>query len=96
MSNTGATNYRITISSDRFRVTRGGVDIPHPATGAPVYEQVWTDISLSPTGTITFDGYGVPTLGAPLAFGGNQASITVTAGGDSTTVTLERDTGFVR
>ena len=96
MSNTGATGYRITLSSNGYAVTQGGTAITHPISGQAGYSNSWSDATISPTGTIDFNGYGEPTLGAPLVFGGNQAVITATVGSDSQSLSLERITGLVR
>lgn len=96
MSNTGATGYRVTISSSGYAVTQGGTSITHPVTGQAGYTNSWSDATISPTGTIDFNGYGEPTLGAPLTFGGNQVVISATVGSDAQSLTLERITGLVR
>lgn len=52
------------------------------------------DVALSPTGTVTFTGKGRPQCGGGLSCAAGQAVITVSANGDSETVTLEAVTGF--
>jgi len=89
MSHSGATNYRIAISSTGYTVTQSGTPIVHPVTGAASYTKTWSDISLAPAATITFDAYGNPGLGAPL-------TITLSKGSDNNSVTVENVTGFVR
>lgn len=89
MSHSGATNYRIAISGTGYAVTQSGAPIVHPVTGAASYTKTWSDISLSPAATITFDAYGNPGLGSPL-------TITLSKGTDSATVTVENITGFAR
>lgn len=90
MSHSGANNFRIDITASGYTVSQSGVAIPHPVTGAASYTRAWSDISLAPTATITFDAYGNPVgLAAPL-------SITVSKGGESDSVTVEHITGFTR
>jgi type IV pilus assembly protein PilE len=90
MNHSGANNYRIDINTSGYAVTQSGVAIPHPVTGAASYTRTWSDISLAPAATITFDSYGNPiALAAPL-------TITVSKGADSDSVTVENITGFVR
>lgn len=89
MNHSGATNYRIAISASGYTVTQSGTAIPHPVTGAAGYTKTWSDISLSPAATITFDAYGNPGLGSPL-------TITLSKGTESDTVTVENITGFAR
>ena len=96
MSNTGAADYQITVNGGGYRVTQAGVDITHPVTGAASYQSSWTNVTLAPTGVISFDGYGAPTLSGGLAWGGNQEVIAVTVGSDSNNVTVEQVTGFTR
>lgn len=96
MSNTGATDYQITLTGGGYSVTQGGAAIPHPVTGVAGYTSAWSGVTLSPTGTISFDGYGTPSLGGALAFSANQEVISVSVGAESRNVTIEQLTGFVR
>jgi prepilin-type N-terminal cleavage/methylation domain-containing protein len=89
MSNTGATDYQIAVTSSGYAVTQGGAAIPHPVTGAAGYSRTWSDVSLSPATTIVFDGYGAPNLAAPV-------TITLSHGSESASVTVENVTGFAR
>ena len=95
MTNTGAPPFQIQVTGSGYSVTQNGVAIPHPVTGAAGYTSSWSNVSVSPTATISFDGYGEPTLLAG-AWSGNQLSFTVTVGSESSGVTLERVTGFAR
>lgn len=95
MSNTGAAPYQIQVTGSGYSVTQNGAAIPHPVTGAGTYTRSWTKVSVSPTATIGFDGYGEPTLLAG-AWGGNQLAFTLSVGSESDGVTLERVTGFAR
>ena len=97
MSNTGATDYQIVIGAGGYTVQlQGGGSVPHPVTGAASYSSNWSNVTLSPTGTITFDGYGEPSLSGSLAFSGNQEVITVAVGSENRTIAVEQTTGFVR
>lgn len=95
MTNTGAPPFQIQVTGTGYSVTQNGSAIPHPVTGAGTYTSSWTKIGVSPTATISFDGYGEPTLLAG-AWGGNQLAFTVSVGSESDGVTLERVTGFAR
>ena len=96
MSHTGANNYQVSVTAGGYQVTQSGVAIPHPVTGAAGYASSWSGVGLSPTGTISFNGYGEPSLSGGLAWGGNQESIVLTAGGDTSAVSIQRLTGYVR
>jgi len=96
MSNTGAADYQVAINGGSYRVTQAGIDIIHPVTGVAPYQFNWTNVTLAPTGVISFDGYGVPTLTGALTFAGNQEVVSVTVGADSDNVTIEQVTGFTR
>ncbi len=96
MSNSGAANYQIAINGGSYRVTQAGVDINHPVSGTSPYQSNWTNVALAPTGVISFDGYGVPTLTGALVWAGNQEIVSVTVGADSDNVTIEQVTGFTR
>jgi len=95
MTNTGAPRFQIQVTGTGYSVTQNGVAITHPVTGVGAYTSSWTNVSVSQTATISFDGYGEPTLLAG-AWGGNQLAFTLTVGSESDGVTLERVTGFAR
>jgi MSHA pilin protein MshC len=86
-------NYRITISASGYTVTlvdsNSSSNVRNPVTKGASYTESWSGISLSPTTTINFDSRGRPDLGA-------DATITLTAGGDTETVVVEQTTGFAR
>ncbi len=96
LSHTGATNYQVTLSATGYSVTQGGAPITHPLTGASGYTSSWSDVGLGSSGTISFDGYGEPSLTGGLAWSGNQLLVTVSVGNLSDSLRLERITGFVR
>lgn len=52
--------------------------------------------SISPTGSIRFDGRGMPSCSAGLACTGSAENILLSASGDSATLTLEPYTGYIR
>jgi prepilin-type N-terminal cleavage/methylation domain-containing protein len=79
-----------------IRYTQAGADIPHPVTGAGIYQPSWTNVALAPTGVISFDAYGTPTLSGGLSWSGNQEVIAVTVGSDTGNVVVEQVTGFAR
>ena len=90
MSHSGAANFRIDITASGYVVTQSGAAIPHPVTGAANYSQTWSDISLAPAATISFDAYGNPVgLAAPV-------TIVLSKGSSTDSVTVENVTGFAR
>ncbi len=96
LSHTGAVDYQVTLSTSGYSVTQGGAPIPHPVTGAASYDSNWSNVSLDSSGTVSFDGYGEPSLGGGLTWSGNQLLVTVSVGNVSDTLRVERITGFVR
>lgn len=94
MDNTGKTNASITLSNDGFvfnNLSSLGLEwkLLKPA---PAYT-----VTINPTGTITFNGQGVPSCTNTLAlcFSNQTQPITVAANGNSVTIYLEPYTGFV-
>jgi MSHA pilin protein MshC len=51
---------------------------------------------INPTGTITFDGWGVPVCSGALSCADASEQITLSAGDESVTLVLEPYTGYVR
>ncbi|MCF6362188.1 MAG: type II secretion system GspH family protein [Gammaproteobacteria bacterium] len=96
LSHTGATNYEVTLTGIGYSVTQGGAAIAHPVTGASAYNSSWSNVTLGSSGTVSFDGYGEPSLAGGLAWSGNQLAVTVTVGNVSDSLRVERITGFVR
>jgi len=96
LSHTGATNYEVALTGTGYSVTQGGAPIAHPVTGASSYNSSWSNATLGSSGTISFDGYGEPSLAGGLTWSGNQLLVTVSVGNVSDSLRLERITGFVR
>lgn len=96
MTNTGAADYQVAINGTGYRVTQAGADITHPVSGGASYQSAWTGVTLAPTGVISFDGSGTPSLSGTLAWSGNQETISINVGSESKTVTIEQLTGFTR
>jgi len=92
---TDAATYGITINGGGFTVTQGGVAMPDPVNPSVNYIRVLDDTAINNTGSITFNGRGLPTCGGGLTCTNNNAVFNLTTGGASSTVTLERYTGFV-
>lgn len=86
-------NYRIAISTSGYTVSlvdsNSVANVPNPVTRAASYTESWSGISLSPATTINFNSRGRPDLAA-------DVTITLSLGGESETVTIERQTGFAR
>lgn len=92
---TDSATYGITINGGGFTVTRGGAALPDPANQSVNYVRALADTAINNTGSITFDGRGLPSCAGGLACTNNNLVFTLTTGGVSSTVTMERYTGFV-
>ncbi len=87
MAHTGETAYRVTLTTDGYRVTQGGTDIPDPHEGGTSYTGNWNGVTVAPAGSaIDFTGRGAP------SWNGN---VNLTAGTDTVTITVEPTTGYV-
>lgn len=102
MTKTGANQFQIAISNTGYRVTQAGVDITHPISGAASYTEdasEWSDVNVSASGTISFDGRGKPTCTSYSACttpSDTNVTLTISKGADSAGVTIERYTGYAR
>ena len=96
LSHTGVTDYQVTLTATGYSVTQGGAPITNPITGAGAYNSNWSNVALGSSGTVSFNGYGEPTLSGGLGWSGNQLAISVAVGNVSDTLLVERVTGFVR
>ena len=99
MNHSGANHYQIQLNGSGFTITQQGVSITDPITGAADYSQdsqLWSGVSSNSTATISFNSRGTPCLSpAPCATPATtNSTITLTKGGDSVIVTLERWTGY--
>jgi prepilin-type N-terminal cleavage/methylation domain-containing protein len=93
--------YRINFTASTYQITdMGGAPIVQPSTASTA------PVSVSPaalggydpplTGAyVAFDSKGVPYVGAAAALGAT-ATIVITSGGDSATITISPETGSVR
>ena len=85
-------DFQIAIGTSGFTVMdSGGNALPDPVNPSVVYTRAFNGVTISPTGTISFDGRGQPTCTGGLSCA--IANETITVAGD--TITLERFTGFV-
>jgi len=89
MVNTGTDAYQVAITSTGYTVSQNGADVRNPTNYASTYVSSWTNVTLSPVVTISFDGVGAPNIGS-------TQTITVTVGSDSRDVIVEEVTGFTR
>jgi MSHA pilin protein MshC len=97
LTHTAAAGYRVEIDAGGYRVRDGaGNDVTDPLTGTPPMVAAWSDVTLSPTGSVAFDGRGAPACSGGLACSAGNATLTVATAGGSATVTVERTTGYVR
>lgn len=86
--------YRFNITGNAFRVTRADAnsndDIPNPVTGSSAYTSSWSSgVTFGGGVTIDFDSRGLPSNAA-------NVIISVTAGGETVQITVERLTGYAR
>lgn len=95
MSQGGVERYAVTISASGYRVLRNGADTPDPAGGAS-YANSWSRVSISPTGTIAYDGRGRPTCSGGLDCSASTQAIALVSGAASMSVRIEPVTGYVR
>jgi MSHA pilin protein MshC len=104
MSHSGANPFQIVIDGSGFTVSQSGTAITNPLTGSAGYSEdtdTWSGVSVTAgSGTIAFDARGRPNCSAGLAAcslpGDSNATITLSKGGESLTVTVERYTGYAR
>ena len=90
MQHTGdGENYQITLNGSDYSLT--------PAVAA-IYAGSLDGVlqGSSPTGTIQFDGRGLPSCSGGLACAGSPQNILVSANGESASLTLEPYTGTLR
>jgi MSHA pilin protein MshC len=100
MSHSGAAHFRVSISGTGFSVQQGGASVTSPLTGNAYTEDasVWSGVT-SAAGTITFDSRGRPTCGGFAACTlptDSNLTITLQKNGESSSVMLERYTGYAR
>lgn len=87
--------YQIQVSVTGYSITQRrssdgvAVAINDPRSNSLGFTQSWSNITLNPAITIRFDGHGAPNIGS-------TQTITVTAGTDNRTITVEETTGFTR
>lgn len=79
-------NYQIAISANGYRITQNGTDVEDPYTGQSPFQRSWSTISINSPVTITFNSRGRPS---------SSASLTLSSGGESTSLTIESITGYV-
>ncbi len=95
LAHTGDTPFAVSLNSTGFAVVQGGAPVADPQTGNG-YARTWGNVRLDRSGSIAFDGYGEPSLGGGLAWGGNGLPIGMSSGDATAVVTVERLTGYVR
>lgn len=91
MHHTGDGNYQVTLNSTGYSFSQAAA-----AIYADSLDGVLEGSSISPTGSIQFDGRGRPSCSAGLICAGSTQNILVSANGDSVTLTLQPYTGYVR
>ena len=99
MTHSGAPHYQITLNNTGYTVTQAGAAITNPVTGAASYTEdadLWDGVTTGSAITISFNSRGVPCLAAApctVAAGANS-TVSLTRGGDTIDVTVERFTGY--
>lgn len=100
MTHTGGNRYQVLVTGGGYavqqvdRVTGVTAALNNPV-GAGNYVQSWGGgIALAPAATLRFDGRGRPSCLAGCADIDGPLAVTVTAGGEARTVTVEAVTGF--
>lgn len=104
MSNSGANNFQIAVNGTGYTVTQNLTAITNPLTGSTGYTEdssAWDGVSITAgTGTISFNSRGMPTCSDGLADcslpGDTNVTITLNKGGETTSVSIERYTGYAR
>lgn len=99
MVNSGADPFQIAITTSGYTVTQNGSAITNPLDGSAGYSAnaaEWAGITLSSAETISFDGRGKPTcINTPCSEPGQASvSLTLTKGGDSASLMIEKFTGY--
>lgn len=89
MVNTGVDAYQVAITTTGYTVSQNGADVRNPTNNESTYVSSWTNVTLSPAVTISFDGVGEPNIAS-------TQTITITVGSDSRDVIIENVTGFTR
>lgn len=84
-------SYQITLNSSGYSFSPAAA-----AIYAESLDGVLQGSNISPTGTIQFDGRGLPSCSAGLVCTGSTENIVVSASGENVTLTLEPYTGYVR
>lgn len=87
--------YRIVIGASSYQIlNQNGVAISHPETGAAsiVYP---TGLTLTPATTVIFDSLGQPYDGSSAALT-STLTFTISSGGNSKTVSITPQTGFIQ
>ena len=92
MANTGKANSGIQISSDGFTFINATSITQEWKLLKPTPKYT---VTISPTGSIVFNGHGIPTCSGSLACTNTAQAITVSANGNSSTFYLEPYTGYV-
>lgn len=90
--------YQIAITATGYTVSLVDLDstssVADPVTGAASYTESWSGMALSPAVTLAFDGRGRPA--SSIGWSGNGVTVTLTLAGESTSIDVERTTGYAR
>ena len=92
MTHTGdGLSYQILLQGSAYSLSP-----PAAAIYADSLDGVLEGSSVSPTGSIQFDGRGLPSCSAGLSCASSSQTILISASGDGVSLTLEPYTGYVR
>ena len=97
MNNSGAAPFEITITPSGFAITQGGNPVTNPLNGSNFTDQNWSGngITTDTTTTLCFNARGRPFNSGCTTAATTPTTITITAGGDNITLTIEELTGYV-
>ena len=97
LTHSDRSGYQVVLQSSGYRVRDdAGNDVKNPLSGTTPFIESWDGVSVTPTGTVTFDSRGAPSCSGGLACSTTNAQVTVSVSGGSESITIERITGFVR
>ncbi len=102
MTHSGSNAYQVELdaTANSYAVTQSGVAVSSPLSGGSNYVSGWSNVTIGQSGTIAFNSRGRPTCSGGLAACSeptdSNVSIAVAVGSDSTTVAIERMTGYAR
>ena len=97
LTHSDRSGYHVALQSSGYRVRDdAGNDVKNPLSGTTPFIESWDGVSVTPTGTVTFDSRGAPNCSGGQSCTTSNAQVTVSVAGGSEVVVIERVTGYVR